>query len=90
VNAFFYNQTFSNCEIPAIDKSQTIKLDLSFDRGETFSTGTQEIFVIPEPTMVRLNSTEYFFTFNEQVYIELEGTNLDKSGTVYVRVGDQV
>lgn len=46
--------------------------------------------MIPEPTMVRLNSTEYFFTFNEQVYIELEGTNLDKSGTVYVRVGDQV
>jgi hypothetical protein len=65
-------------------------LDLSFDRGETFSTGTQDIFVIEEPTIVKLNSTEYYYTFNEQVYIELEGTNLDKSGLVYVRVGDQV
>ena len=49
-----------------------------------------DIYVISEPVILSLNLTQYYYTFNEQVYVLLTGSNLDTTGIVYVRVGVQV
>jgi hypothetical protein len=63
-------------------------VDLTIDKGVTYSSNKVCVYLINEPTIVSLNNTEYYYTYNERVFIELKGNNLDKSGFLYVRVGD--
>lgn len=65
-------------------------VDLTIDTGITYSANQVGVFMIDPPSILSLNNTEYYYTFNERVFIELQGVNLDKSGFLYVRVGDQV
>ena len=63
-------------------------VDLSIDKGITYSANKVGVYLINEPLILALNNTEYFYTYNERVFITLDGVNLDKSGLLYVRVGD--
>jgi len=45
---------------------------------------------VAPPVIESLNNTEYYYTFEEMVFINITGKNLDSSGEVYVMVGDQV
>lgn len=46
------------------------------------------MYIIEEPIITALNNTAYYYTFNDWVYIKITAQNLDKSGTVYVKVND--
>jgi hypothetical protein len=46
------------------------------------------MYIIDEPIITELNNTAYYYTYNDWVYIKITGLNLDKSGTVYVKVND--
>lgn len=87
---YFYNSTHIGCPLPGFPNAELIMVDLTVDNGVNWSANKVGIYVVPEPRIVSLNNTEYYFTFNERVFIELTGANLDKSGFLYVRVGDQV
>jgi len=88
--AFFVNQTVVGCTMPTYTQEEFLQIDLTFDAGITYSANTVGIYLIEEPSIVALNNTEYYYTYNEQVYIEVTGTGLDKSGFLQVRVVDQV
>ena len=65
-------------------------MDLTFDNKSTFTNAPITLWVVAPPVIQVLNNTEYYYTFEEQVFIKITGLNLDSSGEVYVRVGDQV
>lgn len=63
-------------------------VDLTIDNGITYSANKVGVQLISEPEIVSMNNTDYFYTFNERVFIELTGNNFDKSDKLYVKVGD--
>ena len=88
--ARYFNRTHVGCEIPTFTNEEAVQVDLSIDAGVTYSANQVPILLIEAPVILGLNTTEYYYTFNEQVYVELRGLHLDNGEYRYVRVGDQV
>ena len=88
--ARYFNQTHVGCSIPVYTAEETIQVDLTLDEGITYSANQVPVILIAAPVISELNNTAYFYTFTEQVYIEVKGSNLDHGEYLYIRVGDQV
>jgi hypothetical protein len=88
VDAYFINKTMIGCPLPTFTQAQTLMVDLTFDNGNTYTVSPLPLYIVDEPIVTALNNTLYYYTYTEQVYIRLEGTNLDQSGRVYVKVAD--
>lgn len=65
VNGYFLNQTHIGCPFPGYAKPELIMVDLTIDRGVTYSANKIGVYVIDEPVILNLNNTEYYWTFNE-------------------------
>jgi hypothetical protein len=77
VEAYFINKTMIGCTLPIYSEAMTLMCDLSFDNGNTFAKRPIPMYIVDAPLIRELNNTEYYYTFNEQVYIEITGLNLD-------------
>ena len=72
-SARYVNQTHVGCFIPTFTAEETVQVDLTLDAGITYSANQVPVIMIAAPVISELNNTAYFYTFTEQVFIELKG-----------------
>lgn len=68
-SGYFYNSTHIGCALPSFPVPELVMVDLTIDSGITYSANKVGVFLIEEPAILQLNNTEYFYTFNERVFI---------------------
>ena len=64
-NARYLNLTHIGCDLPMYTGEDAIYVDVTFDRRFTFSASPVIIYLVPSPTIVSLNNTEYYYTHHE-------------------------
>ena len=74
--------------MPTYTQAEDVQVAITIDGGNTFSENTIPVSVVQPPVILALNNTEYFYTLDEQVYVEIRGYNFKTSKHTYVRIGD--